>query len=153
MATLGTKYALALGDIDHFKKVNDTYGHYTGDQVLKLVAGTLSTVGGGGKPFRFGGEEFVIVFNGKARAGIAGHLEHIRRKIAETPFIVRDRKSRKRFKKTGVKTRAAAPRNIRITMSFGAGDSSDDRNPLKVLKQADIALYKSKKRGRNRMTV
>jgi len=152
-ATLGTKYALGLGDIDHFKKFNDTYGHDTGDQVLKLVAKTLSTVRGGGRAFRFGGEEFVIVFNGKTREGAAEHLEQLRRKIAETPFTVRNSKSRKKYTKTGVKTKAAVSRKIKITMSFGAGDSSNDRHPEKVLKQADVALYKSKKRGRNRVTV
>lgn len=153
IATLGSRYAIALSDIDHFKKFNDTYGHETGDEVLKLVAKTLSTVGGGGKTFRLGGEEFVIAFNGKTREHAAGHLEDIRKKIANTPFTVRDRKSRKKFKKTGVKTKTTASRNIRITMSFGASDSSDDRNPSKVLREADAALYKSKKRGRNRVTV
>ncbi len=152
-ASLGSKYTIAMADIDHFKKFNDTYGHDTGDEVLKLVARALSTVGGGGKTFRFGGEEFVIVFNGKHKKDTAEHLEHIRMKIAQTPFTVRNRKSRKQYKKTGVKSKPAKSKNIKITMSFGAGDSCDGKSLTKVMKDADVALYKSKKKGRNRVTV
>ena len=152
-ASLGSKYTIAMADIDHFKKFNDTYGHDTGDEVLKLVARILSSVGGGGKTFRFGGEEFVIVFNGKRRENTAVHLEHLRTQIAQTPFTVRNRKSRKQFKKTGVKSKPVQSKNIKITMSFGAGDSRDGKNLAKVMKEADVALYKSKKKGRNRVTV
>lgn len=152
-ASMGSKYTIAMADIDHFKKFNDTYGHDTGDEVLKLVAKILSTVGGGGKTFRFGGEEFVIVFNGKRKENTTEYLERIRKKIAQTPFTVRNRKSRKQYKKTGRKSKPAKPKNIKITMSFGAGDSRDDRNIDRVMKEADAALYKSKKKGRNRVTV
>jgi diguanylate cyclase (GGDEF)-like protein len=152
-ATLGSKYTIAMADIDHFKKFNDTYGHDTGDEVLKLVARVLSTVGGGGKTFRFGGEEFVIVFNGKRKENTAAHLEHLRKQIAQTPFTVRNRKSRKQFKKTGVKSKPGGSKNIKITMSFGAGDSREGKRLAGVMKEADVALYKSKKKGRNRVTV
>ncbi|MDX9756504.1 MAG: GGDEF domain-containing protein [Sulfurimonas sp.] len=62
MAKLGMKYSLAMIDIDHFKKFNDTYGHDTGDEVLKMVASKLAEVSGGGKAYRYGGEEFVLLF-------------------------------------------------------------------------------------------
>jgi GGDEF domain-containing protein len=113
----------------------------------------LSTVGGGGKTFRLGGEEFVIVFNGKSRETAGEHLETLRRKIAQTPFIVRNRKSRRTFQKTGVKTKPAEPKTIKITMSFGASDSWGGKKMTTVMKEADTALYKSKKRGRNRVTL
>ncbi len=153
MASLGSTYTIAMADIDHFKKFNDTHGHDTGDEVLKLVAKILATVGGGGKPFRFGGEEFVIVFNGKTKENTVDHLEAVRKKIAQTPFTVRNRKSRKQYSKTGVKTKSPRSTGIKITMSFGADDSRRDSNPAKVMKQADLALYKSKNQGRNRVTV
>ena len=58
-------YAVAVVDIDHFKNFNDTYGHETGDQVLRMVAGKLAGVTGGGRAYRVGGEEFSILFPGK----------------------------------------------------------------------------------------
>jgi diguanylate cyclase (GGDEF)-like protein len=54
---LGRKYAIAMIDVDHFKKFNDTYGHKTGDQVLKMIAYKLERISGGAKTFRYGGEE------------------------------------------------------------------------------------------------
>ncbi len=152
-AAIGSKYTIAMADIDHFKKFNDTYGHDTGDEVLKLVAKTISSVGGGGKAFRFGGEEFVIVFKGKLKEQTIEYLEDIRKKISETPFIVRNRKARKKYKKTGSKTKPSSSKNIKITMSFGASDSKFDKKPEQVMKKADVALYKSKKSGRNKVTV
>ena len=65
--SLGRKYSVAMLDIDHFKKFNDTYGHDVGDQVLRLVAAKMARVSGGGKVFRYGGEEFTIVFPRKIR--------------------------------------------------------------------------------------
>ena len=55
---LGDRYAIAMVDIDHFKKFHDTYGHDVGDHVLRFVGAMLEGVGGGSKPFRYGGEEF-----------------------------------------------------------------------------------------------
>ena len=65
MLKLGNRYTIAMLDIDHFKKFNDTYGHTVGDQVLKFTAALMKSTGGGGKAFRYGGEEFVIIFPGK----------------------------------------------------------------------------------------
>ena len=62
MAGLGPRYVLAMADVDHFKSFNDTHGHDTGDQVLKLVAARLAQVKGGGRAFRYGGEEFTVLF-------------------------------------------------------------------------------------------
>src|SRR5271163_2915869 len=68
-------YAVAVVDIDHFKRFNDTYGHETGDQVLRLVAANLARVSGGGQSYRCGGEEFTILFPGKTVSEVADHLE------------------------------------------------------------------------------
>lgn len=63
---LGSEYTIAMFDIDHFKKFNDTHGHDVGDQVLRMVASKLATVSGRGKSFRYGGEEFTLVFSEKS---------------------------------------------------------------------------------------
>jgi diguanylate cyclase (GGDEF)-like protein len=62
MMSLGHRFTIAMLDIDHFKRFNDTYGHEVGDQVLKMVAAKLGQVRKGGRAFRYGGEEFALVF-------------------------------------------------------------------------------------------
>lgn len=61
---LGNKYTVAMVDIDHFKRVNDTYGHQIGDDVLKMIASLINKNIQSGKVFRYGGEEFAIIFPG-----------------------------------------------------------------------------------------
>jgi diguanylate cyclase (GGDEF)-like protein len=82
-------YAVAVVDIDHFKNFNDTYGHETGDQVLRLVAGKLASVTGGGRAYRVGGEEFSILFPGKSAKDVMPHLELLRTVIEVATFRVR----------------------------------------------------------------
>ena len=84
-------YAVAVVDIDHFKKFNDTYGHETGDQVLRMVAGKLAGVTGGGRAYRVGGEEFSILFPGKTAKDAMPHLELLRSVIEVSTFRVRGR--------------------------------------------------------------
>src|SRR5262249_53401748 len=62
---LGDSYSIAMMDVDHFKKFNDSYGHEAGDQALRLVASRLARIAGGGRAYRYGGEEFPVVFPGK----------------------------------------------------------------------------------------
>ena len=137
MAKLGRRYSLAMCDIDHFKKFNDTYGHDTGDEVLKMVATKLSEVKGGGKAYRYGGEEFTILFPSKGVDESFVYVDAIRQNIASTPFRVRGKKSSK---------------NIFVHISAGiVENSSDDNDVFAVMKRADNALYKAKKAGRNRV--
>jgi len=82
-------YAVAAVDIDHFKKFNDTYGHDTGDQVLRLVAAKLAAVTGGGRAYRVGGEEFSILFPGKSVKEVLPHLESLRSAIEVSDFHLR----------------------------------------------------------------
>jgi diguanylate cyclase (GGDEF)-like protein len=135
MAKLGRKYTLAMCDIDHFKKFNDTYGHDTGDEVLKMVAAKLSDVSGGGKAYRYGGEEFTILFPSKDVDDSFIHTDILRDSIAKTPFTVRNKKTAKK---------------IYINISAGiVQNSGDDADPFATMKRADNALYKAKKAGRN----
>jgi len=89
-------YAVAVVDIDHFKKFNDTYGHETGDQVLRMVAGKLAGVTGGGRAYRVGGEEFSILFPGKTAKDAMPHLELLRSVIEVSTFRVRAGQERRR---------------------------------------------------------
>lgn len=137
MAKLGRKYSLAMCDIDFFKKFNDTYGHDTGDEVLKMVASKFSEVSGGGKAYRYGGEEFVILFPSKESDESFVHVDALRQKIATTPFSVRNKKTTKK---------------IFINVSAGVTQNSQkDKDPFAVMKRADNALYKAKKAGRNQV--
>lgn len=89
LLSLDQQYAIAIVDIDHFKKFNDTYGHDVGDQVLCLVAARLSEVGGDGHAFRCGGEEFAIVFRNASAKEAFDHLETLRQTIEKSSFHVR----------------------------------------------------------------
>jgi diguanylate cyclase (GGDEF)-like protein len=93
---LDEPYAVAVVDIDHFKRFNDSYGHDTGDQVLRMVASRLASVTGGGQAYRVGGEEFSIVFEGKSAKEALPHLELLRATIEESIFHVRGVEERRR---------------------------------------------------------
>lgn len=89
LLSLDQQYAIAIVDIDHFKKFNDTYGHDVGDQVLCMVAKKLSEVGGNGQAFRCGGEEFAIVFPNTSAKEAFEHLDSLRQIIEKSTFHVR----------------------------------------------------------------
>ena len=98
LLSLDQQYAIAIVDIDHFKKFNDTYGHDVGDQVLCMVAKRLSQVGGDGQSFRCGGEEFAIVFRNTSAKEAFDHLDALRQIIEKSTFHVRgsDRRSERK---------------------------------------------------------
>ena len=89
LLSLDQQYAIAIADIDHFKKFNDTYGHDVGDQVLCMVASRLAQVGGDGQAFRSGGEEFAIIFRNLSAKDAFEHLDALRRIIETSTFHVR----------------------------------------------------------------
>lgn len=147
MMKLGMNYAIAMLDIDHFKKFNDTYGHDTGDEVLKLVASILEDVTGGGKAFRYGGEEFTILFPGKSINDVLPHLEELREKVSKRGFTLR---GKGRTKKKSKSRAQSVSKQIYITVSIGVAQKSDKyKTPDTVMKAADTALYRAKKKGRN----
>ncbi len=151
LSALGSVYAIAMVDIDHFKKFNDRHGHDVGDQVLRMVASRLSRVTGGGKAFRYGGEEFTIVFPGKSRSDALSHLEALLQEIADAKFTMRGRDRRKGPLSRG-KTKNKNTRSLSVTVSIGVAERNGrNDNPDKVIKAADKALYKAKDAGRNRV--
>jgi len=152
---LGKKYTIAMLDVDHFKKFNDSYGHDTGDDVLKLVATLMTEVSGKAKVYRYGGEEFTILFKNKYVDDTTEHLEELRENIAHYEMTLRNRNNRPENDKTGVKKRGNSTHSgaVGVTISIGVADNYDTRKPKDVLKAADEALYRAKKGGRNRVSL
>ena len=148
---LAGHYTIAMVDVDHFKHVNDRYGHDVGDQVLRLVAARLAGVGNGGTAYRYGGEEFSLVFPGKSVADVQDELERLRKLVADSTFRVR-RLDRLRRKPSKVRRRS--PRaELEVTVSIGAAEAGGRGKPDDVIRTADRALYQAKESGRNRVEI
>lgn len=138
---------IAMGDIDFFKKVNDTYGHIQGDLVLKQVGTILSDsmrsvfdVAG-----RYGGEEFCLIFDETDQINAFQIVERLRKTVEATPFARTD--------KTGT---VIDGKSISITMSFGIAQldkNSEIENETDWIARADNALYNAKSTGRNRTSI
>jgi diguanylate cyclase (GGDEF)-like protein len=154
---LGPRYSIAMMDVDHFKKFNDTYGHDVGDEVLKMVAGRIARVGAGGTPFRYGGEEFCVLFPRKSAEECIDALEDIRESIADYRMTLRDRGQRPTRAKEGQRKRGGMATKIKtgtvaVTISVGLAESSGGAYlPEEVIKEADKQLYRAKQKGRNRL--
>jgi diguanylate cyclase (GGDEF)-like protein len=165
---LEAPYSIAMVDIDHFKRCNDTYGHDTGDQVLRMVASRLARVSGGGQAYRCGGEEFAIVFPGKTTSDVMEHLETLREAIEASKLTVRgpdrrqetrgpDRRTQRARSRTRGEairqlSRATSATEISVTASMGVATSRGE-NPSaeEVIQAGDKALYRAKAAGRNRI--
>jgi diguanylate cyclase (GGDEF)-like protein len=147
---LGRDYSLAMVDIDHFKKFNDTYGHDQGDDVLRLVGKHLAD-GSKGRAFRYGGEEFCVLMEGEDPEAAEALMEGIRASLAAQRFHIRLPKSIR--KKTGPEDRGslrAQTAPVQVTISVGvAAPDNKALNPSAVMKRADQGLYKAKENGRN----
>lgn len=153
MMSLGNHYTIAMLDVDHFKTFNDTYGHELGDQVLKMVAASVERVGGGGRAFRYGGEEFVVLFPGRRLHEAWSHLEAVRLEIAAYRLGIRG-PDRPKQAPSG-QPRRNDQRRVRlavsITISIGvAGRDERFTTAKSVLSAADEAMYRAKQKGRNR---
>lgn len=152
---LGGRFSIAMLDVDHFKRVNDTYGHDVGDEVLKLVASRFSRVGGGGTAYRYGGEEFCIVFPRKELEDTVAALECVREEIANYTMSLRDKNLRPQRTKEGSRRRGATrlgSNQLSVTVSGGiASRSVENPDCESVIEAADKKLYQAKKAGRNRL--
>lgn len=129
----GTYFVVAIGDIDYFKKVNDTYGHECGDLVLKKVAGILRKhMLGKGFAARWGGEEFLLLFDGHNLAEALSETEDLLTQIRNLDISYDDQP-------------------IRVTMTFGLAEGNVSTNVKELLQKADAKLYDGKNQGRNRI--
>ncbi len=133
LSAIETKTAsIVMCDIDYFKKVNDTYGHNAGDEVLRVVASVLRANVSEGEAFRWGGEEFVVLLPGYNTIQAKGFAEKVRKEIEETVFRFEEEK-------------------IRITMSFGVNECKIANTLEENMEVADNRLYEAKVTGRNRV--
>jgi len=159
----GKGFSVAMLDVDHFKKFNDTYGHDVGDQVLKLVASRMMKVSGGGRAFRYGGEEFTVLFPRASAKEAKVHLDKLRQAIADASFNLRDQdrpkakpeSPRKGTTKGGAKTKAKSKNSdtVSVTISIGVAGVEPGQTADEALKTADQALYRAKDSGRNRVSL
>lgn len=128
---------LAFCDIDHFKKINDEHGHEAGDRVLKLVADAFSRISGDHcHVARHGGEEFVLLLRGETLEQARVQLDHLREQLASRRLV--NRANDKPFGQ--------------VTFSAGIADVFACGDPRTALRAADMALYRAKQEGRNRVT-
>jgi diguanylate cyclase len=130
----GDSLSILMTDIDHFKKFNDTYGHLTGDQVLRLVAMSIKqNVKGLDTAARFGGEEFAIILPGCELRGAIHVAEQVRKAVMGRELVKRS---------TG--------ENLgRVTISIGVSSFRKEDTPTTIVERADAALYAAKRGGRN----
>lgn len=124
-------FSLAIGDIDHFKRINDTHGHNCGDFVLRETAQLLtSSLRGQDHVGRWGGEEFLILLPETYGTGAYNTIEKLREEIAARNYLYEGK-------------------HIVVTMTFGLADSSENMEPAGFIRLADEALYEGKNGGRN----
>lgn len=130
----GKPCMVAMGDLDHFKKVNDTYGHQAGDMVLRLVAAAfLEALRPYDRLYRYGGEEFLFCLPDVSAEAAKQALERLRRRIEEMQVPI------------------GGGRTIHVTCSFGIAALSGDSSVKTATQRADAALYAAKEAGRNRV--
>ncbi len=130
----GSRYSVVMGDIDYFKKINDTYGHSAGDYVLKNVSAMLNECAhtNGGFAVRWGGEEFLLIFPGLGTKEVYPLVSELLCSIREAELV-----------RNGVR--------IPVTMTFGVAESPDGSAPERTINEADSLLYYGKENGRNRI--
>jgi diguanylate cyclase len=136
MLSQGQPFALAITDIDHFKSFNDRFGHLTGDQVLRLVAGAVKA---GVRPqdvaARYGGEEFAIIMPNTDLAEATAVADQVRRSVMSKELV-----------------KGASGENLgRVTVSIGVSASRPDDSGLSIIDRADRCLYAAKHSGRNQV--
>lgn len=149
MVRLGRRWAVAMVDVDHFKKFNDEHGHEVGDQVLRMVAARLRHHFGG-NAYRYGGEEFTLLFPGRSAATARARCETFRADIAERKLVLRGTDRPRRAPRR--RSRAKRAQGLGVTVSIGVAErSAVMRRPEVLLKAADAALYKAKRGGRDQV--
>ncbi|MBN1669614.1 MAG: GGDEF domain-containing protein [Kiritimatiellae bacterium] len=154
LSRLGRRYTIAMVDIDHFKRINDRYGHEAGDQMLRFVSTALKQAGLG-TVYRYGGEEFAILCPRKTLDHARDKAERLRKRIHDATFRLRaaSRPARRPLTRAARKRTSRAKR-VPVTVSIGLAQRDETRpTPQDVLDAADQALLKAKRQGRNRVAV
>lgn len=131
----GGSLAFIMADLDHFKKINDAFGHSAGDRLLMCAATTILSQGRETDVTgRYGGEEFAILATGETAEGAAALAERCRQAVEKSEVVIEGK-------------------SVQITASFGVADSNGADSPQAIIDLADQALYEAKAAGRNRVHV
>jgi diguanylate cyclase len=131
-----TPLCMVMFDIDHFKRVNDNFGHLVGDKVIRFVAKTLQqSIKGLDTAARYGGEEFALLLPETAAKGAVTLCNRIRERISETNLV-----------RTGTRIPLG-----QITVSAGVAEYRPGEDMMELVRRADEALYQSKRQGRNQV--
>ena len=152
LASMPRHFAIAMLDIDHFKRINDRFGHDFGDQVLRMVASRVRRIGRF-KAYRYGGEEFCLLFLGAEKTRHAADVcEEVRAAIEVPPMAFRTpmRPGNKPLKKDRYREKVPS---LKVTVSIGLANNSKGQQPDAVIEAADKALYSAKRGGRNKVVV
>lgn len=154
LLTLGPHFTLAMVDIDHFKRFNDAHGHELGDQVLRMVGTKLARIGAGGRAYRYGGEEFIVLFPGKGLHDARPHLEALRNAIYSHPVVVRAQdRPVQALVPAPTSASARTDTSVSVTVSIGIVECNARLGtPAEMLRAADKALYRAKQKGRDRIS-
>ena len=150
--TLNGDFSLAMVDIDHFKKFNDTYGHAEGDNVLRMVAQHLEEHLGD-RVYRYGGEEFCVVFEKDSHEAAEQMMEKTRSSLDKRKFTLRSQR-KAGYSPTKLMSRRGESRGKKVHITFSVGVATATKTyktPEEVIKRADHALYEAKEKGRNRV--
>ena len=132
---LGINFGVLFMDIDKFKVVNDIYGHYAGDEILKMISKTfMASTRSTDLIGRFGGEEFIAILSGVNTVSLMKKAETLRMLIENASIHYRGE-------------------DVKVTISIGATMINDDDSIDEILKRSDELLYKSKENGRNLVTL
>ena len=146
---LGHHYAVAIVDIDHLTDVNEICGHAVGDQVLQMIATKVAGVSGGGKTFRYSGEEFAVLFPGKSAGETLAHLETLRKTVEASRFLQQGR-GHVREQPEQPSGDSSTGEELSMTISVGVAERDERKTtPEQVIKGAYKALYRAKLDGGN----
>lgn len=134
--TFNKKFGVLLFDIDHFKTINDDYGHLIGDEMLKIVAKSLvSNIQKSDLISRWGGEEFIGLFDVESENDLFSIADRLRIIVSKSSYKLSDNK------------------DLQVTISIGGAIIKDGILPKNLIDKADQGLYQSKKNGRNQVTI
>jgi len=148
LSQLDRGYSVALIEVDHIKRLRDNHGRRVSKQVLRNIGSKLTTVAGGGKPFRYGGEVFAVVFPGKFLSDALPLMEELRQTIKKPGPILIDQKSpRKKPKRVEI-----LANKVQVTVSIGVAERKDlEMTSRQAIIKAEKALSTARDEGRDRM--
>ena len=149
---LGSRYAVAVIDVDGLKSVNQAHGYAVGDQALRMVATKLAAMPGDGNVFRSDGHRFTAIFRNTSVADAVPHLEKLRQAVAASPITLRTGRNflRQLFRPAAA---GSSPAQLSVTVSIGAAERDERRATQdQVMKASEVALARAKRDGRDRVT-